>query len=419
MSGTPSSGGSSSNQLIASEQVLERLFRAGYERWLADAKKRLGAEAEISAPRVVSKVFHLAWTDRARFRTQDELDAFLGANIQHQAARELSRRVSAHRMDKGAAHKEHEHAEISVDEAWDRLSHTLQGGSPDAYRKRASTARHEAAGHMASIGKRSFNWKRLVVVTAIGIPVALGVLWYVNKIGEERALIRSLSGADARAYETSYGQYVNVTLDDSTVVRLAPESKVTVPKMFGLGLRVVKIEGAAFFDVTREQEQPFEVRSGDVIITANRASFAVRRYKDDPALVVHSRKGALDVRSGENTRNVAEGMAFMVTPAGEMSVPSSDEQSEASSWVDGTVTIVGRDLRNALPLLKRWYALEIRVQDQSLLDRKVFISADITSKKAAIASVEQSGGMRFTYIGESMAFQDTLPSRGGRRPTKP
>ncbi|MEK7402073.1 MAG: FecR domain-containing protein, partial [Gemmatimonadota bacterium] len=352
---------------------------------------------------------------------QDELDAFLGANMQHQSARELSRRASMHHADKGGEHKEHDVHEMGVDEAWDRLSHTLQGGAPEAYRKRASYARHEAAGHMAAIGRRSFNWKRLVAVSAIGIPVAIGVLWYVNKLGEERALIRSLSGADARAYETSYGQYVNVTLDDSTVVRLAPESRVTVPKLFGLGLRVVKIEGAAFFDVTKEQELPFEVRSGDVIITANRTSFAVRRYKDDPALVVHSRKGALDVRSGENTRNVAEGMAFLVTPAGEMRVPSADELSEGSSWVDGTVSIVGRDLRYALPLLKRWYGLDIHVEDQKLLERTVFISADITSKKAAIAAVEQSGGMRFTYIGENMAFQDTLPSRGGRRTkaTKP
>jgi hypothetical protein len=100
MSGTSSSGGSSAGQLITSEQVLERLFRGSYDRWIADAKKRLGPEAAASAPQVVSKVFHLAWTDRARFQSQDELDAFLGANLQHQTARELSRRASAHRMSK-------------------------------------------------------------------------------------------------------------------------------------------------------------------------------------------------------------------------------------------------------------------------------------------------------------------------------
>src|SRR5689334_10407898 len=116
-----SSSGGSSNQLITSEQVLEKLFRAGYSRWVEDAKKRLGAEAASSAPRVVSKVFHLAWTDRARFHTQDELDAFLGANIQHQSARELSRKASAqHLAHKADDHKDHG-KEMTMDEAWDRL----------------------------------------------------------------------------------------------------------------------------------------------------------------------------------------------------------------------------------------------------------------------------------------------------------
>ena len=418
MSGTSSSGGSSSNQLITSEQALERLFRAGYERWIADAKNRLGVDVAMAGPRVVSKVFHLAWTDRSRFQTQDELDAFLGANIQHQSARELSRRASLHHVAKGAEHKDHDIHEMGVDEAWERLSHTLQGGTPEAYRKRASSARHEAAEHMAAIGKREFNWKPMVAIGSLVLGGVVGALWYINEAGEERAVMHALNAADVRTYETSYGQQANVALDDSTVVRLGPESKLTVPKLFGLGLRAVKIEGVANFDVTREQEQPFEVRNGDAAMTARGKGFAVRRYKDDSALVIHARQGAVDVRVGEITRNVAEGMALRVSTTGEMTVPSSEELSEASSWIDGRASILGRSLREALPLLKRWYALDIHVEDQALLDRKVFISADITSKKAAIASVEQSGGMRFTYVGENMAFQDTLPSRGGRRTTK-
>src|SRR3954469_24148097 len=85
-------------QLITDEKSLEQLFRANYSKWVDDAKRRLGNDAAAAAPRVVSKAFHLAWQDRKRFRSQEELDAFLGANIQHQAARELSRRASAHRF---------------------------------------------------------------------------------------------------------------------------------------------------------------------------------------------------------------------------------------------------------------------------------------------------------------------------------
>ena len=57
-------------QLITDQQALERLFRANYAKWVADAKRRLG-DAAPAAPRVVSKAFHLAWQDRQRFRNPD------------------------------------------------------------------------------------------------------------------------------------------------------------------------------------------------------------------------------------------------------------------------------------------------------------------------------------------------------------
>jgi ferric-dicitrate binding protein FerR (iron transport regulator) len=407
-----SSGGSSANQLITSEQVLEKLFRAGYARWVEDARKRLGAEAASSAPRVVSKVFHLAWTDRARFHTQDELDAFLGANIQHQSARELSRKASAqHLAHKTDDHKDHG-KEISMDEAWERLKGTLQGGAPEAYRQRASTARHEAADHMKNIGQEKFNWKPMAAIGLIGVAVAVGALAYISKAGEDRAVQHALNAQDARPYESSYGQQMKITLDDSTIVRLGPESKLIVPKLFGLGLRAVQINGTANFEVTRTMDQPFDVRVSGIIILAKGTEFTVRYFKDDAAIVVHARKGALEVKAGENVRQVAEGIALRIAPSGEMSAPSSEELAEASSWVDGTASILNRELRDALPLLKRWYGIEIHVPNADLMSRKVYVSADIQSRNAAIKAIEQSGGLKFGYVGENMVFQDTLPSKG-------
>ena len=300
-------------QLITDEKTLERLFRAKYSKLVADAKGRLG-DAGSAAPRVVSKAFHLAWNDRKRFHSEEELDAFLGANIQHGAAREQSRIAGLHRMDAhGSGHKEkHDVSEMSVDEAWERLQHTLQGGAPEAYRARASTARHEAAEHVAALGKER-NWTPFIIIGVVALAVGSGVFWWINKAGESRAIARALSAADARGYETGSGQQANVTLDDSTVVRLGPESKLTVPKRFGMsgGYRAVKIEGTANFDVTKAGKQPFEVRSGEVAITAKGTSFVVRHFKDDPNLIVYVREGTVDVKLGDETRSIKIGRAHV------------------------------------------------------------------------------------------------------------
>jgi ferric-dicitrate binding protein FerR (iron transport regulator) len=401
-------------QLITDEKALERLFRAKYPKLLVEAKGRLG-DAAGSAPRVVSKAFHLAWNDRKRFHSEEELDAFLGANIQHGAAREQSRIAGLHRMDAHAGgHKEkHDVVEMSVDEAWDRLQHTLTGGAPEAYRARASTARHEAAEHVAQLGKER-NWTPFIIIGVVALALAGGVMWWIEKAGESRAIDRALAAPDVRGYETGSGQQANVTLDDSTVVRLGPESKLTVPKRFGMsgGYRAVKIEGTANFDVHKTFAEAFEVRSAGGAIIARGTSFVVRRYKEDSSLIVHVKEGTVDLRFGENTRSITKGMSYAVTNAGEMRVPSAEELEEASSWADGNVSIVGHTLRYVLPQLKRWYGLDIHVSDTGLLDRKVFVRAALNSPKEAITSVEQSGGLKFAYIGDNMAFQDTVPGKG-------
>src|SRR5688572_7687775 len=242
-------------QIITDEKSLERLFRSGYSRWISDAKNRLGAEAGPAAPRVVSKAYHLAWQDRKRFHSQEELDAFIGAQIHHGATREISRRAGLHRMDHheglgSGAKTKHDTKEMTVDEAWDRLQHTLQGGAPEAYRARASTARHEAAAHVKGLAKQR-NWMPAIILGVVAVVVVLIGIWAIRKVGADRAVTNALNAPDVRNYETSFGQMINVTLDDGTIARVGPETKLTVPNRFGIGFRAVKVEGTAHFDVTR------------------------------------------------------------------------------------------------------------------------------------------------------------------------
>ena len=406
-------------QLITDQKVLEQLFRQHYARLLADAKNRLG-DASPAAPRIVSKAFHLAWQDRKRFHSFDELDAFLGAQIHHGATREISRRAGLHRMESheglgGHSHVKHEVHEMSVDEAWDRLEHTLQGGAPEAYKARASTARHEAAAHVKDLAKKT-NWMPAIAIGVVGLLLTLGIMWYIDRVGADRLVTNALAAPDARHTEMGTGQQANVTLEDSTIAFLAPQTRLTVPSRFGRGdLRAVRVEGAANFNVTKQLDTPFEVRAGDVAIIARGTVFTVRKYRDDNNVTVHVRQGNVEVRHGENVRNVPQGMSVVVAGDGAMRVPTPEELQETINWVDGTVTIAGRQLRYVLPQMKRWYGLDIKVPNAALMDRQVFLSAPVNSPREAIASVETSGGLRFTYIGENMAFEDTTPSRATKR----
>ena len=65
-----------------------------------------------------------------------------------------------------------------------------------------------------------------------------------------------------------------------------------------------------------------------------------------------------------------------------------------------------RPLRLALAKMKRWYGYEIRVPNDSLLNRKVTMRASLDSGMQAIHLVEKSTGLEFGYAGQNMVFRE-------------
>src|SRR6185503_15487998 len=103
---------------------------------------------------------------------------------------------------------------------------------------------------------------------------------------------------------------------------------------------------------------------------------------------------------------VAPGKALLVTKTGETREPTPGELQEATTWVDHTLTVSNRQLREVLPQLKRWYGVDIKVLDLPLLDRPVSLQASLDSPKEAISGVEKSANVKFDYEEKTMVFRD-------------
>jgi ferric-dicitrate binding protein FerR (iron transport regulator) len=201
-----------------------------------------------------------------------------------------------------------------------------------------------------------------------------------------------VGATDARIVASLPAQIGVVTLDDGSRVRLAPESKLTIPTDFGPKLRAVKLEGTASFDVAKGGKENFRVYAGDAIIVAKGTAFTVRSYPADSAVTV-----VLDLTVGEG----------LVARAGEATRSASAVEREvADGWRNGRLVVTSQPLRNVLPQLKRWYNLDISAQQPALLDRPVTLRASLDSSRQAIHGVEQSANVEFGYVGTNMVFKD-------------
>lgn len=417
---------------LADEEALHRAFLAEYPTLAAEARADLGDDAVALGPKVVEGAFVRAWDQRTTIRTPDELHAFLVEDVHHAAARALSRRAAAHRLGGSDAHSAHgahnahgashsaAHATTGADgmvnpeESWGHILHAVkgEGHSPGALAEAAAISRHDAAGHIAIVTREQTPWRALIL-GGVALAVVIAAGFWVERLGADARLAGAVNAADVRVVTSLPAQVGVVTLDDGTQVRLAPESKLSIPASFSRKLRAVKLEGTANFQVAKGLESEFRVYARDAIVIATGTAFTVRAYPGENEAAVVVSEGSVEVRQGSTTRALQPGGTLVVSPDSAPRAATPAEREGATSWETGTLTITNRQLRDVLPQLHRWYGLDIKVLDTPLLSRPVTLRASLDSSLQAIRGVEKSTGLQFGYEGQTMVLRE--PAAGTSR----
>lgn len=408
---------------LTDEAALHDAFVAEYPTLSAEARAELGAEAAALSPKVVEGAFVRAWDARAKFQTPAELHKFLIEDVHHAAARALSRRAAAHRFAGHEAshvkHASHATDEIDMEQSWAHVLHALRGEphSPQALAEAAALSRHEAAEHIAVIEKSVPVWKVVGVIVVVA-AVLFGAVTVMNRLGADSKIAAAVNAADARVVPSLPAQIAVATLDDGSTARLAPESKLSIPKGFGPDLRAVKLDGAATFQVAPGQPKNFQVHTRNAVIIAKGTKFTVRNYDGDSATTVVVHEGSVDVRVGDATHPVAAGGSMIAVTGQAPRVATTAEADAAAGWTAGTLAVDNRPLREVLPLMRRWYGLTVSVPHDTLLARPVTLRASLDSSRQAIRGIERSTGLEFGYIGPNMVFREPAAKAAGKAAAK-
>ena len=414
------------------EHALERLFRDRYDALTEQAAAELGNPALASV--VVERAFLHAWDERTHFETTAALDTFLHDAVHEGAVRESQRRAALHHIAErsGAHHVHHEHhapapvPRATVHPAWAHLAAALHATWPavDAgtAERRAQQFRHGAAEHVAMVAKHRTPWLTAGVVIAGAIAVG-GMMWALNRTGEEVATTNALSSPKARILMAAPGQRALVTLLDGSRVTLGPDSRLVVPEEFPKTPRAVKLEGTASFADVASLEKPLVIRAGDATLTTNGRAFDVSSYPEDSLVMVRVRDGRMSVTTPTDTRELESGGTLAVARGGAIRDASTQALNESLGWTDGRFVVGSRPLRQVLPQLKRWYALDLKVRDPVILDRAVTMDAQLGAPRNAIAALENGSGnaIKFGWVNDTMYLSDatkaaaTTKKKAGKR----
>jgi ferric-dicitrate binding protein FerR (iron transport regulator) len=269
----------------------------------------------------------------------------------------------------------------------------------------ADQSRHEAAVHVAELGKRP----KLILPIALGVLALILVgagIWALDKAGTAKAVDRSLAAPDARVVESRPGQMGVVTLDDGSTVKVGSASKLRIAPKLAKDVSAYALDGTAVFDVAPNQPRQFVVKARNTTVVATGTAFAVRAFAGDPEVLVRVTAGEVTVSSPNDSRTVTANQTVAVDTSGAIREPVEKEANEALSWTGGRFVFTGHTLRDALPELRRWFGTVVDVKDQTLLDRPVSMDVPLDSPRAAIEAIEKSANVKAAFEGKDMIFQD-------------
>ncbi len=163
-----------------------------------------------------------------------------------------------------------------------------------------------------------------------------------------------------------------VVLPDGSKVVLFPGSSLIVPEDFEKSpVRSAKLEGEAFFEIVRNEKQPFVLHMGGIGVEVLGTSFNASNYPDDTDIEVVLKSGKVKLFQGNRLFQEKEvvlkpdHLARYVRGEDGFTIEKADV-GRYTSWVDGVLIFRDDPMKVVFRKLERWYGVKIQVLDPSV-----------------------------------------------------
>ncbi|MBL7735298.1 MAG: FecR domain-containing protein [Chitinophagaceae bacterium] len=198
---------------------------------------------------------------------------------------------------------------------------------------------------------------------------------------------------------TPRGGRYELTLPDGTRVWLNAASSITYPTLFVGEERRVTITGEAYFEVFKNERQPFTVAvEGKLFVEALGTHFNVNSYADEGKINTTLLEGSVrvspDIAGLQPDRLRAPAKKAVILKPGQQAqvslrnilVINDADIDQVMAWKNGFISIQDAGLAEVMKQLERWYDIQVRyegevpaVKFKGKMDRGVSLSGVLRS----------------------------------------
>jgi transmembrane sensor len=199
-------------------------------------------------------------------------------------------------------------------------------------------------------------------------------------------------------YRTAKGEQTHIQLSDGTRIDLNTDTELQVGVAW-LSRKVTLMQGEAFFTVTHNPDQPFEVTAADGLIRDIGTQFNVYRHGDQVSVSVL--EGEVSVTSAQTTQpqNLSAGMQLTYHQGGQAQLAQSTDPADASAWRENRMVFKGQTLATVLEQLERYHNVRLATQDPKLQALKVSGSFPTDNLDLALDTIAASLPVKITRNG--------------------
>ncbi|MCW3467609.1 FecR family protein [Chitinophaga nivalis] len=154
------------------------------------------------------------------------------------------------------------------------------------------------------------------------------------------------------------GQY-QLLLPDGSKVWLNAASSLKFPTAFTTTTRQVELSGEAYFEISNNARQPFEVIANNTNITVLGTRFNIMAYQNETAVKTTLLQGAVKVSRQQESRLLKPGEQSLFPADGDLQVIENADVELAVAWKNGFTSFRSADIRTIMRQVERWYDVEV------------------------------------------------------------
>lgn len=169
-------------------------------------------------------------------------------------------------------------------------------------------------------------------------------------------------------FSTTPGNISTTVLPDGSEVKLNADTKLEYCYNFKTNIREVKLNGEAFFKVTKSDE-PFTVKADNILVKVYGTEFNIKAFSDEKEIVTTLKEGSVSVTNLEaNTKE------YYLKPNYQFVYKKQNKEMEVSrcnlnwnlDWVDNKLVVRNMSLLSLSQKLERVYNVKIKFKDEKI-----------------------------------------------------